>query len=77
MNLVQTPSIVNHGIQMAKLPCTIYSKLQELYSKYEAGETKGQVPNTREHRKRNIAGKYQIKLTHFKLFQGLNVSPIQ
>ena len=67
--------MVLQAIQVAKLPASVYHKTQLFFSMFEKGELKGQ-----KKRKligcalnRAIEGKYNPKLTHFKILQGFSV----
>lgn len=62
-------------MQMALLPSPTFHKMKSVFLKYEEGKLKNQKPPkvSKQSFQKLIEGKYAAKLTHFKIFQGLQV----
>ena len=73
--LLQSQAMIEQAIQMALLRGNIYSKMQDVFLKYEEGTLKGQKPRIMEGvtLQKALEGKLAPKLQHFKIFQGLEV----
>ena len=69
--------MVLQAIQVAKLPFAVYLKTQQFFSMFQKGLLKGQKQRKLKGSTLNkaIGGKFEPKLTHFKIIQGLSVSP--
>lgn len=67
--------MVEQAIQMALQPPPSYNKMQRAFSMYEEGQVKGQKTQemTGATLQKALEGKLAPKLTHFKIFQGLQV----
>ncbi len=67
--------MVEQAIQMALQPPSSYHKMQRAFCMYEEGQAKGQKARemTGATLQKALEGKLAPKLTHFKIFQGLQV----
>ena len=67
--------MVLRAIQVAKLPTAVYLKTQQFFSMFGKGLLKRQKQRKLKGSTLNkaIGGKFEPKLTHFKIIQGLSV----
>ncbi len=68
--------MVEQAIQMALLPSATYHKMQKVFQLYEEGKIKGQKSRQMSGvtLQKALEGKLAAKLSHFKIFQGLQAS---